>query len=118
PINGYGVSKVIDSGHSNFKKGDLVWGLTRWKEYSIVNAPESLFKIEHTDVPLSYYTGILASGAVGQLVGQFAKLLGCYVIGSAGTKEKVDLLENKFGFDGAVNYKEEQDLEATLKRLA
>ena len=30
-----------------------------------------------------------ASGAVGQLVGQFAKLLGCYVVGSAGTKEKV-----------------------------
>ena len=30
-----------------------------------------------------------ASGAVGQLVGQFAKLLGCYVVGRAGSKEKV-----------------------------
>jgi NADPH-dependent curcumin reductase CurA len=30
-----------------------------------------------------------ASGAVGQLVGQFAKLLGCYVVGSAGSKDKV-----------------------------
>lgn len=30
-----------------------------------------------------------AAGAVGQLVGQFAKLMGCYVVGSAGTKEKV-----------------------------
>lgn len=30
-----------------------------------------------------------ASGAVGQLVGQFAKLLGCYVVGSAGSQEKV-----------------------------
>lgn len=30
-----------------------------------------------------------ASGAVGQLVGQLAKLLGCYVVGSAGSKEKV-----------------------------
>ncbi|KAI8002666.1 2-alkenal reductase (NADP(+)-dependent) [Camellia lanceoleosa] len=56
-----------------------------------------------------------ASGAVGQLVGQFAKLLGCYVVGSAGTKEKVDLLKNKFGFDEAFNY-EEEDLEAALKR--
>ncbi|KAL7176713.1 hypothetical protein ACSBR2_030124 [Camellia fascicularis] len=56
-----------------------------------------------------------ASGAVGQLVGQFAKLLGCYVVGSAGTKEKVDLLKNKFGLDEAFNYKEE-DLEAALKR--
>ncbi|KAJ0784201.1 putative oxidoreductase [Helianthus annuus] len=57
-----------------------------------------------------------ASGAVGQLVGQFAKLSGCYVVGSAGTKEKVDLLKNKFGFDEAFNYKEEQDLDAALKR--
>nr|GEW69414.1 2-alkenal reductase [Tanacetum cinerariifolium] len=53
---------------------------------------------------------------VGQLVGQFAKLSGCYVVGSAGTKEKVDLLKNKFGFDEAFNYKEEQDLDAALKR--
>lgn len=30
-----------------------------------------------------------ASGAVGQLVGQFAKMMGCYVVGSAGSKEKV-----------------------------
>ncbi|KAJ9558678.1 hypothetical protein OSB04_013292 [Centaurea solstitialis] len=142
-ISGYGVAKVVDSGHSNFKKGDLVWGFTGWEEYSIITAPETLFKIQHTDVPLSYYTGILgmpgttayvglyeicapkkgervfvsaASGAVGQLVGQFAKLSGCYVVGSAGTKEKVELLKNKFGFDEAFNYKEEQDLDAALKR--
>ncbi|KAK9058382.1 hypothetical protein SSX86_023223 [Deinandra increscens subsp. villosa] len=143
PIAGFGVAKVLDSGHPNFKKGDLVWGLTGWEEYSIINPLETLFKIQDTDVPLSYYTGILgmpgmtayagfyeicapkkgeyvfvsaASGAVGQLVGQFAKLSGCYVVGSAGTEEKVDLLKNKFGFDEAFNYKEEQDLEAALKR--
>ncbi|XP_074283879.1 2-alkenal reductase (NADP(+)-dependent)-like [Silene latifolia] len=57
-----------------------------------------------------------ASGAVGQLVGQFAKQAGCYVVGSAGTQEKVDLLKNKFGFDEAFNYKEEEDLDATLRR--
>ncbi|XP_062190858.1 2-alkenal reductase (NADP(+)-dependent)-like [Phragmites australis] len=94
-------------------------------------------------VPLSYYTGILgmtgltayvgfheicepkkgetvfvsaASGAVGQLVGQFAKIAGCYVVGSAGSKEKVELLKNKFGFDDAFNYKEEPDLAAALRR--
>ncbi|XP_055800822.1 2-alkenal reductase (NADP(+)-dependent)-like [Solanum dulcamara] len=145
PITGYGVSKVLESGDPNFQKGDLVWGMTGWEEYSIVTATHSsLLKINHDkDVPLSYYTGILgmpgmtayagfyeicspkkgenvfvsaASGAVGQLVGQFAKMLGCYVVGSAGTKEKVDLLKNKFGFDEAFNYKEEQDLDATLKR--
>ena len=106
----------MDSGHPNFKKGDLVWGTTGWKEYTLITTPTDLFKIEHTDVPLSYYTGILgmpgmtayfgfyeicsprqgervfisaASGAVGQLIGQFAKLMGCYVVGAAGSNQKV-----------------------------
>ncbi|XP_020967658.1 NADP-dependent alkenal double bond reductase P2 isoform X5 [Arachis ipaensis] len=57
-----------------------------------------------------------ASGAVGQLVGQFAKLTGCYVVGSAGSQEKVDILKNKLGFDEAFNYKEESNLDAALKR--
>ncbi|EOA24254.1 hypothetical protein CARUB_v10017496mg, partial [Capsella rubella] len=57
-----------------------------------------------------------ASGAVGQLVGQFAKLMGCYVVGSAGSTQKVDLLLNTFGFDDAFNYKEETDLDSALKR--
>ncbi|KAL4312261.1 hypothetical protein GQ457_01G035450 [Hibiscus cannabinus] len=143
PINGYGVAKVVDSTHSGYKKGDLIWGITGWEEYTLVTAPDTVFKIQHTDVPLTYYSGLLgmagmtayvgfyeicspkkgeyvyvsaASGAVGQLVGQFAKLLGCYVVGSAGSKEKIDLLKNKFGFDAAFNYKEEPDLDAALKR--
>ncbi|KAL5063037.1 hypothetical protein RYX36_024774 [Vicia faba] len=143
PLAGYGVSKVLESGHKDYKEGDLVYGVTKWEEYSLIPAAQVIFKIEHTDVPLSYYTGILgtpgltayagffelgtpkkgenvfvsaASGAVGQLVGQFAKLHGCYVVGSAGTKEKVDLLKNKFGYDEAFNYKEEPDLNAALKR--
>ncbi|KAJ9178218.1 hypothetical protein P3X46_010118 [Hevea brasiliensis] len=143
PLTGYGVAKVLDSGNPDFKEGDLVWGITGWEEYSLITTPQALFKIQHTDVPLSYYTGILgmpgvtayagfyevsspkkgdrvfisaASGAVGQLVGQFAKLMGCYVVGSAGSKEKIDLLKNKLGFDEAFNYKEEHNLDAALKR--
>ncbi|KAM5576919.1 2-alkenal reductase (NADP(+)-dependent)-like [Rosa sericea] len=143
PLSGFGVAKVLDSGHPEFKEGDLVWGTTGWEEYSLITEPEQLFKIHHTDVPLSHYTGLLgvpgmtafvgfhevcspkrgdcvfisaAAGAVGQLVGQFAKLMGCYVVGSVGSKEKVDLLKNKLGFDEAFNYKEENDLDAALKR--
>ncbi|XP_061989560.1 2-alkenal reductase (NADP(+)-dependent)-like [Rosa rugosa] len=143
PLSGYGVGEVVDSGHPDFKEGDLVWGTTKWEHYTLITQPESLHKIQHADVPLSYYTGILgmpgmtayagfnevcspkkgeyvfisaASGAVGQLVGQLAKLLGCYVVGSAGSKEKVDLLKNKLNFDEAFNYKEEHDLTAALKR--
>ena len=51
----------MDSGHPKFGKGDFVWGSTGWEEYSVLSRLESdnLFKIDHTDVPLSYYTGIL-----------------------------------------------------------
>ncbi|XP_062204149.1 2-alkenal reductase (NADP(+)-dependent)-like [Phragmites australis] len=139
----FGVSKVVASGHPDFKVGDLVWGITGWEEYTLIPNPESLFKINHPELPLSYYTGVLgmtglaawagffdvgkpkkgdyvfvsaASGAVGQIVGQLAKLKGCYVVGSAGSDEKVNLLKTKFGFDDAFNYKEAQDLNAALKR--
>ncbi|EAY94706.1 hypothetical protein OsI_16484 [Oryza sativa Indica Group] len=143
-ITGYGVGKVVDSSHPGFKAGDLVWGMTGWEEYSLIKDPiRALFAIRHPDLPLSYYTGLLgmagftayvgfheicapregervyvsaASGAVGQLVGQFAKLMGCYVVGSAGSDDKVRLLREKFGFDDAFNYKKESDLSAALKR--
>ena len=57
-----------------------------------------------------------ASGAVGQVVGQLAKIAGCYVVGSAGSDEKISLLKTKFGYDDAFNYKSETDLGAALKR--
>uniref|UniRef100_A0A453LC23 Enoyl reductase (ER) domain-containing protein n=1 Tax=Aegilops tauschii subsp. strangulata TaxID=200361 RepID=A0A453LC23_AEGTS len=111
-----GVSKVVESGHQDYKPGDLVWGMTGCEEYTLITDLQSHFKINHPELPLSYYTGVLASGAVGQLVGQLAKISGCYVVGSAGSDEKVNLLKTKFGFDDAFNYKKEQDLDATLKR--
>ena len=61
PINGFGVAKVLDSGHPNFSAGDLVWGTTGWEEYSLIQNPEKLKKIHHTDVPLTHYTGILGN---------------------------------------------------------
>ncbi|KAK9292582.1 hypothetical protein L1049_020556 [Liquidambar formosana] len=143
-IEGFGVSRVVDSDNPNFKPGDLVCGMTGWEEYSLIQKTEQLRKIQqHDDIPLSYHVGLLgmpgftayagfyevcsprkgeyvfvsaASGAVGQLVGQLAKLHGCYVVGSAGTSQKVDLLKNTLGFDEAFNYKEEPDLDAALKR--
>ncbi|RZC19947.1 2-alkenal reductase (NADP(+)-dependent) [Glycine soja] len=58
PLTGYGVSKVLESGHPDYKN-DLEWGITKWEEYSLVSSTQILFKIEHTDVSLSYYTEIL-----------------------------------------------------------
>ncbi|GMJ01647.1 hypothetical protein like AT5G16990 [Hibiscus trionum] len=143
PLTGYGVAKVLDSAHPDFAMDDLVWGITGWEEYSLISDTKNLIKIKNTDVPLSYYTGILgmpgltayvgfyelcapkkgdyvfvsaACGAVGQLLGQFAKLHGCHVVGSAGSPDQVNLLKNKFGFNEAFNYKQEPDYNATLKR--
>ena len=59
PLAGHGVSKVMESRNPDYKKGDLVWGFTKWEEYSLVPAAQIRGKIEHIDVPLSYYTGIL-----------------------------------------------------------
>jgi NADPH-dependent curcumin reductase CurA len=58
-----------------------------------------------------------AAGAVGQLVGQLAKLEGLKVIGSAGSPAKIKFITEELGFDGAFNYKTEDPNEA-LKRLA
>ncbi|ONK72352.1 uncharacterized protein A4U43_C04F18530 [Asparagus officinalis] len=142
-IEGFGVAKVVDSDDPDFAVGDFVEGMTGWEEYSLIVKAGMLRKIEMNDVPLSYHVGLLgmpgftayagfyevccpkkgesvfvsaASGAVGQLVGQLAKLYGCYVVGSASTNQKIDLLKNKLGFDEAFNYREEPDLNAALKR--
>lgn len=64
PLSGYGVGQVLDSGHPDFKAGDLVWGTTKWEHYSLITQPESLHKIQHLDVPLSYYTGILGKSYI------------------------------------------------------
>lgn len=61
PITGEGVAKVVDSSHPDFKKGDLVYGMTGWEEYSLITATGSLFKIHDKDVPLFYYLGILGN---------------------------------------------------------
>ncbi|KAI3517834.1 hypothetical protein L1887_17054 [Cichorium endivia] len=144
PIEGFRVSKVVDSDDPKFKRGEFVAGITNWEEYTLIHKTGQLRTIQQDDgIPLSYHVGLLgmpgftayagfyevcapkkgdyvyvsaASGAVGQLVGQLAKLHGCYVVGSAGTSQKAELLKNKFGFDEAFNYKEESELEAALMR--
>lgn len=59
PIVGFGVAKVLDSGNPKFKKGDLISGVTGWEEYSLITDTQDVFVIQHTDLPLSYYIGLL-----------------------------------------------------------
>ncbi|KAG7989207.1 hypothetical protein I3843_03G226500 [Carya illinoinensis] len=141
-IDAYGVARVVASGSSKFEKDDLVVGLIAWGEYSVQKEGNMLSKLDPMGFLLTHHVGILgfsglaayggffevcqpkkgekvfvsaASGSVGNLVGQYAKLFGCYVVGCAGSKKKVELLKEKLGFDEAFNYKDETDLKSTLK---
>ncbi|KAJ7553861.1 hypothetical protein O6H91_06G115900 [Diphasiastrum complanatum] len=137
-ITGYGVSKVLASNYPEFKPNDYVVGITGWEDYSVIKEASTLRKIPQIGLPLSYFLGVLgmpgltayagfykvalpksgdqllvsgAAGAIGHLVGQFGKLAGCYVVGTAGSEEK-----ERIGYDDAFNYRGETDLKAALKR--
>lgn len=141
PINGGVVAQVIESTSTDFKAGDLVTGMLPWREKMIISE-KHVQKIDASNVPASYFLGILgmpgltayfglmhigkpkpgetlvvsgAAGAVGVVVGQIGKILGCRVVGIAGSDEKTTLLKNKFGFDEAINYKTENDLKGAIK---
>jgi NADPH-dependent curcumin reductase CurA len=136
PIVGGVVAKVVKSKVGNLKEGDIVSGMQPWCKLSVAPV-KGLQKIDIGIVPASYYLGILgmtgltayfglldigqpkdgetlvvsgAAGAVGTVVGQIGKILGCRVIGIAGSDDKVALLKGKFGFDEAINYKTTPDM--------
>lgn len=125
------VGAVVASKHPKFAVGDHVVGMLGWSEMGVSDG-SLLKKIKTTQVPLSAYLGAVgmpgmtawyglnhilqpkpgqtiavsaASGAVGSVVGQLAKLQGCRVIGIAGGKEKCQLVVDGFGFDACIDYK-------------
>ncbi|KAG2612680.1 NADP-dependent alkenal double bond reductase P2-like [Panicum virgatum] len=145
-IAAYAAGEVVASASPEYAAGDVVAGVLGWEDYTLFRPSPAVLmsKVDAAAVfPLSHHISVLgtsgmtaygglfevckpasgekvfvsaASGSVGSLVGQFAKLAGCYVVGCAGTKAKVDLLKDKLGFDDAFNYKEEPDLKSALKR--
>ncbi|KAK6132590.1 hypothetical protein DH2020_033692 [Rehmannia glutinosa] len=116
-VNGHGVAKVIKSGDEELKEGDYVWGITGWEDFSM---PGLAAYVGWNEIccPKKGETVYVSSGAggVGHLVGQFAKMMGCYVVGSASTNQKVNLLKTELGFDDAFNYKE-GDLRSKLNKF-
>ena len=141
PLMGGVVATVLESRSANFQAGDFVTGMLPWRERMIVPG-KHVQKIDATIAPPSYYLGILgmpgltayfglihigkpkagetlvvsgAAGAVGVVVGQIGKIMGCRVVGIAGSDEKVALLKSKFGFDEGINYKTTTDLKGAIK---
>jgi len=143
PIQSSIIAEVVESNLvSFFQKGDFVIGNLDWKEYQTSNG-KGLKKLQETEIPLSSYLGTLgmtgltaylglteiglpksgetivisgAAGAVGTVVGQIAKLLGCNVIGITGSDEKCELLKSTFKFDYAINYKTSPNLKEAIKQ--
>jgi len=137
-MRGGTIGIVEQSNNPNLKPGDRVNGGMGWQEYSVIGGGQAL----PPGLPLGAYMSVLgatgatayfglldlgkprpgetvvvsaAAGAVGQIVGQIAKLKGCRVVGLAGTDEKCKHLVKDLGFDACINYKKE-DVRAALKR--
>ena len=132
------VGQVLDSRAGGFQKGDWVSGMFGVQTHAAVPAKE-LTKIDTSLAPPETWLGVLgmpgmtayfglldvgalkagdtvvvsaASGAVGGLVAQIAKLKGCRTIGIAGGPEKCAYLTEELGLDAAVDYKNENVLKA------
>lgn len=124
------VSQVVESKNPAFAAGDFVTGYDGWQEYH-ASKGHDLRKIDPSVAPISTAVGVLgmpgmtayvglfdlgqpkagetvvvsaASGAVGAIVGQLAKLTGCRVVGIAGAKEKCDYAVQELGFDACVSH--------------
>ena len=133
-ITGGAVGKILESKCPNFSVGNIVEGFSiGWQKFAKVKS-HSIRIINPDLAPIQTALGVLgmpgmtayfglfevckpvpgdtvvvsaASGAVGQLVGQLAKLTNCKVIGIAGSEEKCSYLENSLSFDHTINYKNE-----------
>jgi hypothetical protein len=141
PLQSGIIAEILDSTHSEFKKGDFVSGILEWKEYQVSNG-KGLKKVDQNVSSLSSYLGILgmtgltaylglteigapkasetlvvsgAAGAVGSIVGQIGKIIGCFVVGITGSDEKAELLKSKFNFDDAINYKTATNLSNAIQ---
>jgi len=140
-MRGFAAGKIVKSSHDQYKEGEYVTGLLGVQQYALSDG-KGLTHIKDIHEPLSYHLGILgmpgmtayfgllkkgdpqpgetvfvsgAAGVIGSTVGQIAKIKGCRVVGTAGSKMKCEYLINECGYDAAINYKEE-DIDAAIKR--
>ena len=134
------VGEVVESGDRRYSPGDHVVGQLGWQDYAVARG-SAVRKIDTVLAPaptwlhvlgttgLTAYFGLFdvgrpkpgdtvvvsgAAGAVGQIVGQLAKIAGCRAIGLAGGPEKVADLTGLYGYDVGIDYKAD-DVNGALK---
>ena len=133
PMTGESVGVVVESESDKYMKGDYLCVHKGWQTYIIASDEEpALFKADPSIVPLQTYLGTVgmpgrtayfgllrvglpksgetivvsaASGAVGTVVGQMGKILGCRVVGVAGGEKKCSYVKDELGFDECIDYK-------------
>jgi NADPH-dependent curcumin reductase CurA len=141
-MHGAAVAEVVESNHPDWKPGDLFETIKfGWREYAAVPG-DGLTRVDPSLGPEHAYLSYLgmpgvtalialdligdvkpgetvlvsaASGAVGQVVGQIAKIRGARAIAVASSQEKLDWCA-KLGFDASINYRTEDDLAAAIKQ--
>ncbi len=131
PMVGGTVNEVVATKHPDFKPGDIVLGYAGWQDYAVSDGT-GLRKLDPGRAPVSTALGVLgmpgmtayaglltigqpkggetvavaaATGPVGSLVGQIAKIKGCRAVGIAGGQDKCRYLMDQFGFDAAVDHR-------------
>ncbi len=130
PMCGHTVSQVVSSRNPDFRVGDFVTGYDGWQQFG-ASSGKDLRKLDPSLAPISTAIGVLgmpgmtayvglldigqpkagetvvvsaASGAVGAVVGQLAKIKGCRAVGVAGSADKCRYVVEELGFDACINY--------------
>ena len=139
-MEGGTVSRVEASNLDGYAAGDIVVGRGGWQDFHISDG-DGMRKVDPSIAPISTalgvlgmpgmtaYTGLLtlgqpkegetvavaaASGAVGSVVGQIAKIKGCRAVGIAGGPDKCAFVTDELGFDACVDHRD-PDMAAKLK---
>jgi len=137
------VGVVEKSRNPKFMTGDTVVGVLGWQEYGLSDG-RGLVKVDSSQVPMSAYLGVLgmpgvtgwyglnricepkagetvlvsaASGAVGSVVGQLAKMAGCRAVGIAGGPEKCGYVVDELGFDACIDHRQHPDLKSMARAV-
>jgi NADPH-dependent curcumin reductase CurA len=143
PLTAGSVAEVVESQSPRFAAGDVVTGMLDWATLTLHDG-RGLRKIDRHAAPLQAHLGILgmpgytayhgmlrlgqpkagetvfvsaATGAVGQVAGQLAKLKGARVVGCAGDDAKCAWAVSDLGYDACFNHRAEKHPGAALDRL-